>query len=209
MNTKRPLFIILITLALLGLSFSRALAKEITGATLSGPGIPGEIALSDGQDIDVASAPWREFLPADKPEGLQNASYYVVRLEISAEGEVARTVAFHYYPGEGDQPSYAFYADCQGCSGSYQTWIGVGREQDLALRELLVRLGAPATLIGGAEQTITRLTSGSPSEPGGNSSLAPLFRQNILLLGFLALLLLSLITFAFLRNRTNKSALDG
>lgn len=209
MNTKRPLFILLITLALLGLQFSRALAKEVVKASIAGPGLAGEIELSDPEELKVASAPWFDLISASQPANLQNTGFYELHLEIGAPDEIGAINVFHYYPGGDDQPGYFFFAECQGCTGSFETWYRIRGQDDLALRQLLVKLGAPAALIGGAEQTATRLTSLSPSEPVGSSSLAPIFRQNSLLLGFLALLLLSLITFAFLRNRTSKSALDG
>jgi len=71
MNTKRPLFILLIALTLLGLQFSRVLAKEVVKAGIAGPGLAGEVELSDPEELKVVSAPWFDLISASQPANLQ------------------------------------------------------------------------------------------------------------------------------------------
>jgi len=196
LNTKRLVLLILITLALLGLPFSRALAKEVLQATLSGPGLAGEIQLSAQQDLEIVSAPWFDLVPVEQPTSLQKEDIYVLRLEIGGPDEILGSQVFNYYPSTSDRSGYFFFAECKGCSSNFEAWYQIKDEYDLALRQLLVSLGAPAKLTGGTERSMFGLDS--------------LSRPGILLsIALLALLLLSGAAFALLRSRPNKPAIEG
>ncbi len=152
-NTKRLVMLILITLALLGFPFSRALAKEVVQATLSGPGLVGEIRLSAQQDLEIVSTPWYDLIPVEQPTDLQKDSFYAIRLEIGAEDEILGYEVFNSYPSTSDRSGYFFFAKCKGCSSNFEAWYQIKDEYDLALRQLLVSLGAPANLTGGTERS--------------------------------------------------------
>lgn len=194
MNTKRLVWLILITLALLGLPFSRARAKEVVQATLSGPGLAGEIQLSAQQDLEIVSAPWYDLVPVEQPTSVQEVDFYVLRLEIGAPDEILGSEVFNYYPGAGDRSGYFFFAECKGCSSNFEAWYQIRDEDDLALRNLLVGLGAPGALI-------------ESREPNG-IGLDRLLQPGILL-PLASLALIALLAFAFFRNRTNKTAIEG
>lgn len=207
MIAKRLLVVLVITLTLLGLLSSRALAKEINEGTLAGPGLAGEIELTTPRDLEVASAPWFNLESTEQPANLKTAAYYVIRLVVSEQEQIAGKIAFHYYPGSDDQPGYFLFAECQGCSSNAQTWYRIRDQEDLALRQLLVSLGAPAALIKGAEQSRPELNGASSSLTAGSSRVASLSQQRSLLnIAVLAGLVLSLVIIAFWRKRAQKLA---
>jgi hypothetical protein len=208
MIAKRlSLILIIVTMALLGLVSSSALAKEIVEGTLAGPGLAGEIGLANPQDLEVASAPWFNLESAVPPANLKTATYYVIRLVVSEEEQIAGKITFHYYPGTDDQPGYFLFADCQGCASNAQTWYRIRDQEDLALRQLLVSLGAPAALIQSADQARPELNGASSSLAAGSSTVNALRQQRSLLnLAILPALVLSLAIIAFLRKRWQKLA---
>lgn len=194
MNTKRLVILIVIPLALLGLPFSRALAKEVVQATLSGPGLVGEVQLSAQQDLEIVSAPWYDLVPVEQPTDLQKDSFYAIRLEIGAENEILGSEVFNYYPSTSDRSGYFFFAECKGCSSNFEAWYHIKDEYDLALRQLLVGLGAPSGLIEGGESAGIRLDR--------------LFQPGVLL-PIASLALIALLAFAFFRYRSHKTAIEG
>jgi hypothetical protein len=194
MKTKYYLTTLLLTLTLLGLAFNQATAKEVIQATLSGPGLAGEIQLSETAELKVVSAPWFEMEPAEQPADLQEDSFFVLRLEIGAEDQIGAAQIFHYYPGNGERPGYFYYAECQGCSGSFQDWYRLRDQDDLTLRSLLVSQGAPAGLVQSGDSTGIRLDR--LSQPG-------------VVLPIASLALIALLAFAFFRSRVHKRAIEG
>jgi hypothetical protein len=165
-----------------------------------GLGLTGEIELSDPEELKVVSAPWFDLISASQPANLQNTGYYELHLEIGAPDEIGAINVFHYYPGGDDQPGYFFFAECQGCTGSFETWYRIRGQDDLALRQLLVKLGAPLRLLA-AQKNATRLIARALLNRWDSVWLY--LRQNIFCWAFLPAAASTLNAFAFLPIWTN------
>lgn len=112
MMTKktRRLVSILFAIAMLALPASAVYAKELGVLTISGPGIPGELAL-DGPDqwgnLEDSGFFAQENFAGQAPENMGQG--YTLTAGLNIDGTITPFVIMEYYPAEKGQPGYFHY----------------------------------------------------------------------------------------------------
>lgn len=153
MRAKQVGLILLITLVLAPLTFGQALAKEIIKVTIIGPGLNGEIELTDEKSLSV----FRQLGLADQnyqPTSAKTDHYFEIRMALGDGTEIIAISIFHYYPASKEHPSYIYYAEgINSWSSRDGQYFLLPDDTDRALCDLLARLGA--SLPGSENQPTT------------------------------------------------------
>lgn len=108
-RAQRHLLFLVLVVALLAISTSVVLAKELGLLTISGPGIKGEVSLDDHEammDLERSGFFDGAFLakpPADLGEG------YNITAHLNLDGELVPFIQMIYYPTEEGQSAYVHY----------------------------------------------------------------------------------------------------
>jgi hypothetical protein len=142
MKTKQMGLILLNVLVLSLLTIGRAQAKEIVKVTITGPGLNGEVELTDTENLKIID----ELGFADQiyqPTSIGTEPYFEIRMSVSDGTEIVAIGIYHYYPASKQHPSYIYYP------GSINAWSSrdkqyflVPEDTDQKLRGLLTNLGA-------------------------------------------------------------------
>ncbi len=142
MKAKQVSLILLIVMVLSLLTMGRAQAKELVKVTIAGPGLNGEIELTDTESLSV----FRELGFADEiyqPKSVANEPYFEIRMALGDGTEIVATGVYHYYPASKQHPSYIYYA------GAINAWSSrdgqyflLPEDTDRKLHDLLTKFGA-------------------------------------------------------------------
>lgn len=132
---KLKRFLPIITVVILLMSLSRALAKEIVQVMVSGPGLTVEVT-----DADTLSL-FREMRfegMLDSPPSDAGQTFYEIHLILGHEDQIIATDVYHYYPAPAG--GYIFYADViNGWSTAEGEWFRLEQASDDALREFIAQ----------------------------------------------------------------------
>lgn len=142
MKTKEMGLIPVVALILSLLVIVRAQAKELVKITIAGPGLKGEVELTDQESLKVvnelgfADQIYQRSSPGTEP-------YFEIRAAVSDNTEIVAIDIYDYYPASKQHPSYIYYP------GSVNAWSSrdrqyflVPEDTDQKLRALLTKLGA-------------------------------------------------------------------
>jgi hypothetical protein len=148
-----------------------AWAKEAVSITISGPGLAGEVqvtdedvfrALSDTGGADMSAS----LLPALADE------FYVIRIGIGDEtGQVFATTVYHYYADPQGSRGYLQYFDVEGGESSAEgNWFRAPAAWDGAFRSVLQSYGVtldrvPAALPAAQSQPAVLAPAAVPNTP--------------------------------------------
>jgi len=142
MKAKQVSLILMIALGLSLLTISQARAKELVKVTIAGPGLNGEIELTDEESLSVI----RELGFADEiyqPISVKTEPYFEIRAALGDSTGIVATNIYRYYPASEKHPSYIYYA------GAINAWSSrdgqsflVPEDTDRKLHNLLAKLGA-------------------------------------------------------------------
>ena len=142
MKTKQMGMIRLMVLVLSLLSIGRAQAKELVKVTIAGPGLTGEVELTDIESLKIID----ELGFADQnyqPTSIGTEPYFEIRMAVGDDTRIVAIGIYHYYPASKQHPSYIYYP------GSINAWSSrdgqyflVPADTDQKLHDLLAQLGA-------------------------------------------------------------------
>jgi hypothetical protein len=138
-KVKKHILFLFLLIALLAISTSVVLAKELGLLTISGPGIKGEMTLDEHEammnleqsgffDQAILSKP-----PTDLGEG------YNITAHLNLDGKLVPFIQMVYYPTNEGQSSYVHYTGrLEGETiKPVDEWHILGRSADSALREVM------------------------------------------------------------------------
>ena len=108
-KTKRHILSLIVLIALLAIPTLVVFAKELGLLTISGPGIKGELTLSDPKDMMnlEQSGFFDQAVLAKAPAELGEG--YAITAHLNLDGKVVPFVEMVYYPTEAGQPGYVHY----------------------------------------------------------------------------------------------------
>ena len=142
MKPKQMSWILLIVFVLSPLTIRRAQAKEIVKVTIAGPGLNGEVELTDIESLKIID----ELGFADQiyqPTSFGTEPYFEIRMAVGDDTKIVAIGIYHYYPASKQHPSYIYYP------GSINAWSSrdgqyflVPEDTDQKLHDLLAQLGA-------------------------------------------------------------------
>lgn len=137
---RHVLFLVLV-IALLVVSTSVVLAKELGLLTISGPGIKGELTLKDPNDTMKLeqSGFFDEASLAKPPKNLNMQAGYNITAHLNLDGKLVPFVQMVYYPMNAGQPGYLHYTgrlDGETLR-TVDEWHIMSRSADNALRSLM------------------------------------------------------------------------
>ena len=147
MKTKQMGLILLTVLILSLFSVGRTHAKELVKVTIAGPGLNGEVELTDIDSLKIIG----ELGFADQIYPLPcigTESYFEIHTAVGDDTQIVAIGIYRYYPASKQHPSYIYYP------GSINAWSSrdgqcfrVPEDTDQKLHNLLAQLGAfqPAT----------------------------------------------------------------
>jgi hypothetical protein len=142
MKTKQMGLILLIVLVLSLLIISRAQAKKIVKVTIAGPGLNGEVELTNIENLKIID----ELGFADqiyRPTSIGTEPYFEIRMAVGDGTEIVAISIYHYYPASKQHPSYIYYpGDINAWSSRDRQYFLVPEDTDQKLRGLLAQLGA-------------------------------------------------------------------
>lgn len=140
MKAKQVSLFIAMVLSLL--TIRGAQAKELIKVTITGPGLNGDVELTDTESLKVI----RELGFADQiyqPSSVETELYFEIRAALGDSTESVATSIYHYYPASKAHPSYIHYADAINAWSSRdgQSFL-LPEDTDRKLHDLLTNLGA-------------------------------------------------------------------
>jgi len=108
-KTKQHILALITVIALLAIPTLVVFAKELGLLTISGPGIKGELTLSDPKDMAKLeqSGFFEQAVLAKPPAGLGEG--YAITAHLNLDGKVVPFVEMVYYPTNAGQPGYVHY----------------------------------------------------------------------------------------------------
>lgn len=108
-KTKRHILSLIVLIALLAIPTLVVFAKELGLLTISGPGIKGELTLSDPKDMMnlEQSGFFDQAVLAKAPAELGEG--YAITAHLNLDGKVVPFVEMVYYPTDAGQPGYVHY----------------------------------------------------------------------------------------------------
>jgi hypothetical protein len=108
-RTKRHILSLIIFMALLAISTLVVFAKELGLLIISGPGIKGELTLSDPDEMMKLeqSGFFDQSALAKAPAGLGEG--YTITAHLNLDGKIVPFVEMVYYPTDEGQPGYVHY----------------------------------------------------------------------------------------------------
>ena len=134
-----------------------ALAKELVKVIVLGPGLNGEVEITDPDQVSFFENLLRLPVIEEKPDGLSDA-FFEIRMAVGSAGEIVAYNVYHYYPAQEDVAGYFYYAGViEGSSSVEGKWFSLAEDSDRALREFLVSLGAAGPLAEGNSAQASRL----------------------------------------------------
>jgi hypothetical protein len=179
-KTKRHILSLIMLIALLAIPTLVVFAKELGLLTISGPGIKGELTLSDPKDMMnlEQSGFFDQAVLAKPPSGLGEG--YEITAHLNLDGKIVPMVKMVYYPTDAGQPGYVHYTGRLNGETLQKVdeWNILTRAADTAFRSLMTinnitlqsaLIKAPAALIAtilvlaGAGLAVRRRTVSHPS----------------------------------------------
>lgn len=108
-KTKRHILPLIMLISLLAIPTLVVFAKELGLLTISGPGIKGELTLSDPKDMTKLeqSGFFDQAVLAKAPAGLGEG--YAITAHLNLDGKIVPFVEMVYYPTDAGQPGYVHY----------------------------------------------------------------------------------------------------
>jgi hypothetical protein len=108
-RTKRHILSLIMLISLLAIPTLVVFAKELGLLTISGPGIKGELTLSDSKDMMnlEQSGFFDQAVLAKPPTGLGEG--YEITAHLNLDGKIVPFVEMVYYPIDEGQPGYVHY----------------------------------------------------------------------------------------------------
>ena len=111
MKTKRHLLVVMLVLALLTIPTMIVFAKELGALTITGPGIKGELSLSDPKFMMKLeqSGFFDQAALTKAPTGLNLDAGYNITAVLNLDGKMTPFVQMVYYATNEGQPGYVHY----------------------------------------------------------------------------------------------------
>ena len=138
-KTKRHILPLIMLIVLLAIPTLVVFAKELGLLTISGPGIKGELTLSDPKDMMKLeqSGFFDQAVLAKAPAGLGEGYYITAHLNL--DGKIVPFVEMVYYPTEAGQPGYVHYTGRLNGETLQKVdeWNILTRDADTAFRGLM------------------------------------------------------------------------
>jgi hypothetical protein len=138
-KTKRHILPLIMLIGLLAIPTLMVFAKELGLLTISGPGIKGELTLSDPKDMMKLeqSGFFDQAVLAKAPAGLGEGYYITAHLNL--DGKIVPFVEMVYYPTEAGQPGYIHYTGRLNGETLQKVdeWNILTRDADTAFRGLM------------------------------------------------------------------------
>ncbi|TDI83831.1 MAG: hypothetical protein E2O74_06125 [Chloroflexi bacterium] len=157
MKIRYALIALLLGSILSVVSPTLAVAKELVKVIVLGPGLNGEVEITDPDQVSFFENLVRLPVIEEKPDGLSDA-FFEIRMAVGSAGEIVAYNVYHYYPAQGQVAGYFYYAGViEGSSSVEGKWFSLAEDGDRALRELLVSLGAAGPLAEGNTAQPSRL----------------------------------------------------
>jgi hypothetical protein len=138
-KTKRHLWLLMLVLALLAIPTLVVFAKELGMLTVTGPGIKGELTVSDPNFTLEKSGFFDQAALTKVPENLNLDAGYSITAHLNLDGKVVPFIQMVYYPTEEGQPAYLHYTGrLEGDTlQTVDEWGILNTSADGALRSLL------------------------------------------------------------------------
>jgi len=138
-KTQRRIWFLILMIALLMIPSTVVFAKELGLLTITGPGIKGEVTLSDPDDMMnlEQSGFFDQARFVKPPENLGQG--YNITAHLNLDGKMVPMVQMVYYPAEEGQPGYVHYTGRLN-GESLQTvdqWGQMASPAETALRNLM------------------------------------------------------------------------
>jgi hypothetical protein len=110
-KTKRPILLFAFVVALLAIPTFVVFAKELGSLTIAGPGIKGDLTLSDHESMMnlEGSGFFDQTAFIKPPENLNMDGGYSITAHLNLDGKVVPFVQMVYYPVSEDKPGYVHY----------------------------------------------------------------------------------------------------
>ena len=138
-KTKRHILPLIMLIVLLTIPTLVVFAKELGLLTISGPGIKGELTLSDPKDMMKLeqSGFFDQAVLAKTPAGLGEG--YTITAHLNLDGKIVPFVEMVYYPTEAGQPGYIHYTGRLNGETLQKVdeWNILTRDADTAFRGLM------------------------------------------------------------------------
>jgi len=138
-KTKRHILSLIMLVALLAIPTLAVFAKELGLLTISGPGIKGELTLSDQKDMMSLeqSGFFDQAVLAKPPSGLGEG--YEITAHLNLDGKIVPLVEMVYYPTDAGQPGYVHYTGRLNGETLQKVdeWNILTRDADTAFRGLM------------------------------------------------------------------------
>lgn len=138
-KTKRHILTLTMLIGLLAIPTLVVFAKELGLLTISGPGIKGELTLSDPKDMMKLeqSGFFDQAVLAKAPTGLGEG--YSITAHLNLDGKIVPFVEMIYYPTEAGQPGYVHYTGRLNGETLQKVdeWNILARDADTAFRGLM------------------------------------------------------------------------
>src|SRR5215216_1741261 len=138
-KTKRHLWLLMLVLALLAIPTFVVFAKELGALTITGPGIKGELTVSDSNFTLEKSGFFDQAVLSKVPENLDLDAGYSITAHLNLDGKIVPFAQIVYYATEEGQPAYLHYTGrLEGQTlQTVDEWNSLSRSADGALRNLL------------------------------------------------------------------------
>jgi hypothetical protein len=138
-KTKRHILSLIMLISLLAIPTLAVFAKELGLLTISGPGIKGELTLSDPKDMMKLeqSGFFDQAVLAKPPSGLGEG--YQITAHLNLDGKIVPFVEMVYYPTDAGQPGYVHYTGRLNGETLQKVdeWNILTRDADTAFRDLM------------------------------------------------------------------------
>ncbi len=157
MKIRYALIALLLGSILSVVALTPALAKELVKVIVLGPGLNGEVEITDPDQVSFFENLIRLPVIEEKPEGLSDA-FFEIRMAVGSEDNIVAYNVYNYYPAQVEVGGYFYYAGViEGSSSVEGKWFSLAEDGDRALRELIVSLGAAGPLAEGDTVQPSRL----------------------------------------------------
>jgi len=143
---RGALIALLLGSILSAVALSPAAAKELVKVIVLGPGLNGEVEITDSDQVSFFENLIRLPVIEKKPDGLSDA-FFEIRMAVGDADQIVAYNVYHYYPAQEGMAGYFYYAGViEGSSSREGMWFPLAEDNDRALREFLVSLGAAGPL---------------------------------------------------------------
>ena len=157
MKIRGALIALLLGSTLSAVALSPAAAKELVKVIVLGPGLNGEVEITDSDQVSFFENLIRLPVIEKKPDGLSDA-FFEIRMAVGDADQIVAYNVYHYYPAQEGMAGYFYYAGViEGSSSVEAKWFPLADDGDRALREFLVNLGAAGPLAEGNSAQESRL----------------------------------------------------